>query len=318
MKAHGLVSDPLKNAPAAAPGLWAGLANPSAFVALVSLILGAAALAYGAVFVRQSELPPTASAVYRVGLAFPLLFVVAFLWPSSSEVERRRKFFSKEYLPLVLVGFIFSGNLALYHWSIHLTTLANSNLLANLAPIFVVLGAKLIFGQRFKKGFAVGMFIALAGSFLLISARVDLGATHLLGGILGVLTAVFYGSYLLAVSRVRSNFSTLAVMAWSSLGTFLVLLPLTVAMGEPLLPRTLHGWAVLLALALISHVAGQGLIAYALVKLPAPVSAVTLLVQPVIAVALGWHLFDEKLLMTEFIGALVVLAGIHIARRHST
>ena len=292
------------------------LARPAAstgsVLSFLALVLGAGALALGGVFLRHSELPPTASAVYRVALAIPVFFLL-------DRLSARGEAPGIPAIPvrLVLVGFIFSGNLALYHWSMTLTTLANANLLANLAPIFVVLGARLFLGKRFKPGFLVGMLCALAGAFVLIGHRLDFGSRHMAGNLLGLLSAVFYGAYLLAVSLVRAQHRTMTVMAWSSVGTLIVLLPLTLARGESLVPQTLHGVLMLVALALVSHVGGQGLIAYALARLPAALSSITLLVQPVIATVLGGWLFHEYLSPVEFAGAVVILAGIVIARRFS-
>lgn len=289
----------------------------TALVAFMALILGATALACGGVFVRQSELAPTASAVYRVALAIPFLFLLDRFSAAVDATPERDAIASSGWRQLIPIGFIFSGNLALYHWSMTLTTLANSNLLANLAPIFVVIGARILFGQKFKRGFVFGMMAALVGAFVLISARLDFNSSYLAGNILGFVTAIFYGAYLLAVSRVRSKFRTTSVMAWSSVGTLIVLLPITLMRGESLIPHTLHGIAVLFALALISHVGGQGLIAYALAKLPAGLSSVTLLIQPVIATMLGWFLLSERLQITEFLGGGIVLIGIVLARRYS-
>jgi drug/metabolite transporter (DMT)-like permease len=295
------------------------LARPAAstgsLFSFLALVLGAAALALGGVFLRHSELPPTASAVYRVALAIPVFFLLDRLSVRGEAAGAA----DAPAIPvrLVLVGFIFSGNLALYHWSMTLTTLANANLLANLAPIFVVLGARVFFGKRFKPGFLLGMLCALAGAFVLIGHRLDFGSRHMAGNLLGLLSAVFYGAYLLAVSLVRSQNRTMTVMAWSSVGTLVVLLPLTLARGESLVPHTLHGVLMLVALALVSHVGGQGLIAYALARLPAALSSITLLVQPVIATVLGGWLFHEYLSPVEFAGAVVILAGIVIARRFS-
>lgn len=294
------------------PTLARPAASTGSLFSFLALVLGAGALALGGVFLRHSELPPTASAVYRVALAIPVFFLLDRLTargevPAAPAIPVR----------LVLVGFIFSGNLALYHWSMTLTTLANANLLANLAPIFVVLGARLFLGKRFKTGFMFGMLCALAGAFVLIGHRLDFGSRHMAGNLLGLLSAVFYGAYLLAVSLVRAQHRTMTVMAWSSVGTLIVLLPLTLARGESLVPHTLHGVLMLVALALVSHVGGQGLIAYALARLPAALSSITLLVQPVIATVLGGWLFHEYLSPVEFAGAVVILAGIVIARRFS-
>ncbi|MBB4221260.1 DMT family transporter [Variovorax guangxiensis] len=293
-------------------------ASKSSFFSFVALLLGAAALALGGVFLRHSELPPTASAVYRVALAIPIFFLLDMLAARSEPVPGGAQQPTPRIpFKLILVGFIFSGNLALYHWSMTLTTLANSNLLANLAPIFVVLGSNIFLGKRFKRGFLFGMLFALTGAFILIGHRLDFGSNYMAGNLLGLLTAVFYGSYLLAVSLVRSNYRTMTVMAWSSVGTFIILLPITLLRGESLVPHTMHGVLMLVALAVVSHVGGQGLIAYALAKLPAAMSSITLLIQPVIATVFGAYLFHEYLSATEFVGAVVILAGIVTARRFS-
>jgi len=42
-------------------------------------------------------------------------------------------------LGLALAGVFFAGDLALWHWSIGVTSVANSTLLVNLAPVFVAL-----------------------------------------------------------------------------------------------------------------------------------------------------------------------------------
>ncbi|MFN7569888.1 MAG: DMT family transporter [Betaproteobacteria bacterium] len=297
-------------------------ASKGSLFSFAALLLGAASLALGGVFLRYSELPPTASAVYRVALAIPILFLLD-RWAARAEPEsvlgplpgqpRERTI----PLKLILVGFIFSGNLAFYHWSMTLTTLANANLLANLAPIFVVLGSKLFLGKSFKPGFLFSMLFALTGAFVLIGHRLDFGSNYMTGNLLGLLTAVFYGSYLLAVSLVRSTYRTMTVMAWSSVGTLIVLLPVTLLRGESLVPHTLHGMVMLVALAVVSHVGGQGLIAYALAKLPAAMSSITLLIQPVIATMFGAYLFHEYLSATEFVGATIILVGIVSARRFS-
>src|SRR5206468_4640461 len=89
--------------------------------------------------------------------------------------------------------------------------------------------------------------------------------------------------------------------------------------GETLTVADLRGWAVLLGLALLSHVGGQTLIAYALGHLPASFSALTLLWQPVMAALLAWGLLHEPLSVLQGIGGSIVLVGIAIAsqgRRH--
>jgi drug/metabolite transporter (DMT)-like permease len=74
---------------------------------------------------------------------------------------------------------------------------------------------------------------------------------------------------------------------------------------------------MLIGLALVSHAAGQGLIAYALASLPAAFSSVSLLFQPVMAALFAWLLLSEALVPLQMLGGVIVLAGIYLARRGS-
>jgi len=71
---------------------------------------------------------------------------------------------------------------------------------------------------------------------------------------------------------------------------------------------------VLLGLAFVSQIAGQGLIAYALALLPTSFSSVTLLVQPVAAAVFAWVLLAEPFGAQQALGGAIVLAGIVVCR----
>ena len=66
-------------------------------------------------------------------------------------------------------------------------------------------------------------------------------------------------------------------------------------MGESLTHRTVTAWATLLALALITHAGGQGLLVFAMKYFPALTSSVTLLLQPVVAACGAWIIFKEMI-----------------------
>jgi drug/metabolite transporter (DMT)-like permease len=106
-------------------------------------------------------------------------------------------------------------------------------------------------------------------------------------------------------------------MAWSTTITAIVLLPIALLSPQPFLPAGVNGWIVLLALALVAQVLGQGLIAFAFAHLPASLSSVSLLIQPVVAALAAWVLFAERVGPAQFVGGAVVLTGIWLARRGS-
>jgi drug/metabolite transporter (DMT)-like permease len=285
----------------------------AARIALLALLAGAGGIAFAPIFVRMADVGPVAIGFWRVTFAVPALLVWFALErrPSGAQVQ------AADRRLLLLAGACFAGDLAIWHLSIALTTVANATLFANVSPIFVALVSWLVFGQRFTRLYLAGVALAFAGVGILMGRSVEVGETHLLGDALGLLTALFYGSYFLVVAHLRARLTTATIMLGSAVATAVILLPIAILAGETILPATLTGWAVLIGLGLISHAGGQSLIAYALAHLPATFSALALLLQPVFAAALAWVLLGEPQGPVEIAGAVVILAGIALARRGS-
>ena len=281
--------------------------------AVAALLFGASFIALSPIFVRLSEAGPTATAFWRVALAVPVLWALYLLKPKA----KGRRYAGKWPL-LLAAGFAFAGDLAFWHAAIQRTSVANSTLLANLASIFVTLAAWIFLKQRPRGLFLAGLAAALTGVALLVQTSFGFSSTGLLGDAFGVVTAMFYAGYILAVKELRDRGeTTLYLMAVTSTITAIFLLPAALASGDAMLPTSAFGWSMLVGLALISHAAGQGLIAYALAHLPAAFSSVSLLFQPVMAALFAWVLLAEPLVPLQVAGGLIVLFGIYLARRGS-
>ena len=282
-------------------------------VAFLCLLAGGCAIAFGPIFVRLSDTGPVASAFWRCALAVPLLWawVAQARSPDGARAPIARG-------ALAAAGLFFALDLGVWHWSIVYTSVANSTLLANLAPIFVTLAGWLFWRRSVTRAFLAGMVLAMAGMFVLVGPNFSTGGTRLVGDGLGALTGVFYAGYMLAIKSARdAGASTARLMAWSTTITALVLLPVALASPQPFLPAGPWGWLVLLGLAVVSQVLGQGLIAYAFAHLPASLSSVSLLIQPVMATLFAWLIFGEAVGAAQFAGGAIVLAGIWLARRGS-
>lgn len=277
-------------------------------IAIGALLLGATAIGTSALFVKVSETGPVATAFWRVFLALPLLW----MWSSLGQREHHGAGFANARGLMIACGLFFAGDLAVWHWSIMLTSVANSTLLANLAPIFVALAAWLMFRQRPQRKFLAGLTIAVTGMVLLIGGDFQLQGTELIGDALGVVTAMFYAGYQLTVTKLRERVATSTLMAWTGLITAIVLLPIALLTGEQMLPVSVMGWVKLAGLALISQVAGQSLIAYAMAHLPATFSSVGLLFQPVMATLFAWLLLGEAVSALQLAGGITVLIGIRM------
>lgn len=287
-------------------------------IAILALFIGAITIAFAPILVRLSEVGPSATGFHRFLLAIPLYWAIAATLPRPAVAEgSERPRTVRDFVLIAMAGVYLAADVAVWHYSIQMTTVANSTLLANVAPVFVVLGGWLLFRTRVTGTYLIGLAAAMTGVFILSRASLSLSQDHFIGDLLGILTAVFYAAYQMSVERLRKRFSTVTIMKYAIPVSALVMLPVALASGEDLLPVTLAGWGFLIALAAGPQVFGQGLIAWALAHLPVAFASVSLLVQPVTAALVAWALFGEHIGLQQGIGAVIVLGGIMLARRGS-
>ena len=269
---------------------------------------------------RLSELGPNATALYRVAFALPflLLWLALERRPAASNGAARRssKISRSDWLVLALSGVFWSGDLVFWHWSISLTNVANSTFFACSSPIFVILGAWLLFGERISRGFLAGFALTLAGGACLLGSSLAFGDGDFLGDIFGIVTAFFFGSYILTIKHLRAGLPTGAIMFWSGLFSMPGLLLAALLTGEGFVSESLFGWSMIIGLALLAHTVGQGLAAYALAHLPASFASVAFLGEPVVAAILGWIILAEALGPLQGAGCIIILAGVWLAQRY--
>src|SRR5438094_5939898 len=146
---------------------------PLSTAAFLCLLAGGCAIAFAPILVRLSDTGPVASAFWRTALATPLLWLWVMGKGPSPKGER------ESFLTLIAAGLFFAADLGVWHWSIIYTSVANSTLLANLAPIFVTLAGWLFWRQAVTRGFLVAMAVAIAGMFVLVGPNFAVGGTRL-------------------------------------------------------------------------------------------------------------------------------------------
>lgn len=285
----------------------------ASILALVALLIGAAAIGLAPIFTRISPVLPVATAFWRLVLPLPVFWAIAY-----SQRNEPAKGFAKPWHALVLTlpGVFFAIDMALWNTSIMKTSVANATLLTNVSPIFVAIISWLVFKERFTRLFLFGMAASLIGTVLLMGSSLQIQPEHFPGDVLGAISGLFYGSYVLSLSKLRQHFPTARLMFNASLAASPLLFIAAWAMGQPIFfegPQ-LAGWAPLIALAMISHVCGQGLIAYALAHLPVTFSALGLLFQPVVATIVAYFAFHEALSPLQLFGGIVVMAGVFVCR----
>ncbi|MEJ0078563.1 MAG: DMT family transporter [Alphaproteobacteria bacterium] len=278
-------------------------------VALAALILGAVAMGASVLFVRWADVGPYASAFWRVLLALPFLYA----W---MRLENRSAAWPRIDRVVLFAGLMFTGDLFFWHLAILGTTVANATFLATTAPIFVALGAGIVLSEAVTSRILFGLALCLAGGVALLGESYGFAPHRLIGDLYGVATAFFFGAYVLAVRAARARHGAAEVMFVSTAVTAVCLFAIAIAFEPRILPQSPQGVGALLALALISQVGGQGLVAVALGTLPATFSALVIFLEAVAAASFGWLLLNEPLGIVQALGGVLILFGIYVARPH--
>ena len=272
----------------------------------LALVAGAVAMGASPIFVRLADVGPFASAFWRVTLALPFLYA----WARLADKEARPRRFSG---PVALSGLAFAGDLCFWHLAIMHTSVANATFFATTAPIWVVLFGWLLLGQRVKGEVILGLGLCLAGGAALLAQSLELKPAGAVGDGFGLATGLFFGLYFLAVKAARKRASAARVTFEATLITAAILFVVAEVREPVLLPRSAGGVAALLALALISHCGGQGLLAVALGRLPVAFSSLVIFLEAIAAAGLGWLVLGEPVSWVQGLGGLAILIGIFVA-----
>ena len=278
---------------------------------LLAGVLGALVIAFSAILVRLAEVAPATAAFFRCFYALPVLALLAVL-------ERRRygPRARRDRLLALGAGVFFAADLICWHYSIKAVGAGLATVLGNIQVVLVAVIAWVTLGER-PGSRTLGSIPIVFGGVVLISGVVGSGAygkDPLLGVIYGVVTAITYAAFILILRQSGSDLrqpagplfdATLSAAVFSALAG--------VAIGDIDWVPGLESQAWLVLLALSSQVLGWLLISVSLPRLPAAVTSIVLMLQPMTTVLLGALLLSEKPSAVQLSGVFVVLAGVAFA-----
>ena len=275
------------------------------------LIIGAIAIAFSPIFVRFSDVDPIMTAFYRIFISLPF-----FLFFSSFNIIEKVKFpeFNNSYVIFLVSGIFFALDLICWHWSIKLTTVSKATFLSNLAPIVVIIFSLIFLKERFSKFFYLAVLLSMMGMLMLLGESFKFNKSQFIGDLLGVLTAVWYGSYIVTISQLRKKYNSTSIMFLSGTVTAIILFIVSILFEQSLIPQSLFTITIIFLLGFICQFVGQSFITYSLAYLSASLSSLCLLIQPIAATVLAYFFFQEKLTIIQFFGSALILIGIYIAR----
>jgi drug/metabolite transporter (DMT)-like permease len=289
---------------------------PSVLAALaarprIAALLGATCIAFSGILYEWAAVSPSTGTVFRALFGLPLLGFVAWL-----EHRRYGGLPARTVRLALLAGVFFAGDLTFWHHAIAAVGAGLATVLGNLQVLIVGVVAWLAFGERPSRNTLVAVPIVLVG-VALISGLGDphaFGADPGLGVVLGLLTAVCYAGYLLVIRRggrdLRRPAGPVAI-ATVSTAACAALVGVVAGDLDPLPAPASLAWLALLGLT--SQALGYLLISISLSRLPAVLTSIILLAQPVMTVGLGIVLLGERPSVNQLLGVALVIGGIAVA-----
>jgi drug/metabolite transporter (DMT)-like permease len=276
----------------------------------LAALLGAMCIAFSGIFYRYADVSPSTGTVFRCLFGLPVLLGVAAL-------ERLR--FGP--LPLATIrlaaiaGIFFAFDLTLWHHAIEAVGAGLATVLGNLQVLVVGFVAWAVMGERPPRSTLVAVPIVLAGVALIAGVGGGAyGASPVKGVVLGLLTAFCYAGYLIVIRRggqdLRRPAGPVAIATASTAATA-ALIGLLVGDLDPVPSAPSLAWLGLLGVT--SQSAGYLLISLSLPRLPAVLTSIILLAQPVATVGLSMALLAEAPSAAQLAGVALVIGGIAVA-----
>jgi drug/metabolite transporter (DMT)-like permease len=276
----------------------------------LALGVGVICLGFAAIFVRWAGAPGPVASFYRLAITVTLLAL-----PFYRRVKARGSVPSTGLQLALLGGLFFALDLAFWATGVVLSGATNPTLLLNTAPMWVGIGALVIFHERLNATFWLGLLVAMSGAFIVLGFDSLQSVALGLGALFGLLGGIFHAGYFLATQRGREILDSLTYFWLAALSSTLGLLAVSLAFRQPLTGYSLFTYLNFLALALIPQILGHFSINYSLGYLPASIVAPTLLGQPVVTALLAGLLLGERLSALEIFGGVLVLAGVYAVHR---
>jgi RarD protein len=180
------------------------------------------------------------------------------------------------------------------------------------AAIWVMLFGFIFQGDRIERVKWLALILALTG-IVLIGQVYDFDEVRLspLGFIAGLGAGLGYTAYILLNKRISQyGYSTWTVNAYGlGIGAVvLLLLQQPMELRQSLTNPTIMVWLLILG---IVPTLGGGLAFYAgLQRLPAVNASIVATFEPVVATALGWIIFSERLDLPQIIGGILVVGSV--------
>jgi len=272
------------------------------------LLFGILCISWSAILVKIANISGFGSGFYRL-LIGTIAIIPIWLYFKKPITDHRGVKIA------VVCGVLFACDIALWNSSIMLSKATISTLLANLAPVWVGIGALLFMKEKPSGIFWIGTVISIIGVTIIIGFNQVMQANLNFGNVLAIIASMFYGAYLITVRTGRNSLDTFSFTTISMMTSTVVLGLICLFTSTPLWGFSTTTWLALGTLGIIPQLLGWLAINQALGHIKPTAASVSMLSQTAFTAIFSVLVLGEILTFHEIAGAVVVLGGIYLVNR---
>jgi len=213
----------------------------------------------------------------------------------------------------VLMGGCLAGYQAAYFTAVTLSGIAVTALIAICsAPLMIAALAPWALGERLGPRVRVALALGVVGTALLVAAprgALDLTPRLVAGALLALTAGLAYALYVILAKATLARMAPLSLTALTFAAGAVLLTPAVLWTEAPLRQLSL-GWPWLLYLGGVATAGAYAIYTLGLRLVPASVAGIVTLTEPLTATLLGVLLFGERLGVTGFLGAALLVSAL--------
>jgi drug/metabolite transporter (DMT)-like permease len=260
----------------------------------------------GPLLVRGSPVDPAATAFWRLFIGLP---VALFLIRRSIFLPMRGMIW------VAIAGLLLAGDLIFWNGALIRTTILEATILVMVYPVITAIAGHFLFKERITWRFAAGGAVAFGGLMVMMLHAGARGSSSLIGDLMAIAAAFFYAGSLMISARMCRAYDTLKVSFWLIFWAAAAAAPIGLMEARPF-PVTLHDWLYIIGYAALT-LFGYSLFNRSLKVVPTSIASLMGYAQPAVASVLGAIFLKEIPPWNGILGAIVIVAGLVLATRHS-
>lgn len=267
-----------------------------------------------AIKMAVTDLPPFCVGAFRFALT-SIILVCFLAWQEKGLFIPAKSDWSK----LVLLGMvgIFGANIT-FIIGVHYSTATNGALIMAGNPIVISVFSALLLKERIQSGQLLGILLSFLGVIVVIakgSWTTLLNLNFNIGDIILLANPVCWGFYTVLCKKVIGNYSALAVTTYATLIGTVFFLPLAIyelVWSNLEIHVTYSGWIALAYLGLIPMSLGNVWYNKGIAAVGANRTGIFMNGTPIVAMLLSALVLREKIALPQFLGAVMVIAGVYL------